>query len=61
MVPKYDLVLYGATGFTGKLVAHYLNAVPELAGKRWAIAGRTRQRYAAWQSRKQATARNSTR
>lgn len=36
-----DIVLFGATGFTGTLVAHYLanNAPPEL---RWAIAGRNR-------------------
>ena len=37
---KYDLVLFGATGFTGKLIAQYLsaNAPKDL---RWAIAGRT--------------------
>jgi short subunit dehydrogenase-like uncharacterized protein len=38
----FDLVLFGATGFTGKLVAEYL------AGKRpsirWAIAGRSRDK-----------------
>ena len=28
---KYDLVLYGATGFTGRLVARYLDNVPDLA------------------------------
>jgi hypothetical protein len=34
----YDIVLYGATGFTGKLVAKYLATnYPKL---RWAIAGR---------------------
>lgn len=38
---KYDLVLYGATGFTGQLVARYLSTVPDLKGKSWAIAGRT--------------------
>ncbi len=36
----YDLVLYGATGFTGKLTAAYLDEHPDLIGKRWAIAGR---------------------
>ncbi len=41
MVKTYDLVLYGATGFTGKLVAKYLDTVPGLQGKQWAIAGRT--------------------
>ncbi len=36
---KYDLVLFGATGFTGKLIAQYLSAnAPE--NLRWAVAGR---------------------
>jgi short subunit dehydrogenase-like uncharacterized protein len=35
----YDLVLYGATGYQGKLIAQYLsaNAPPTL---KWAISGR---------------------
>ena len=35
----YDLILYGATGFTGRLVAQVLSrrAPP---GLRWALAGR---------------------
>lgn len=37
---KYDLVLYGATGFTGKLTAAYLDNHPDLEERRWAIAGR---------------------
>ncbi|MFT6989908.1 MAG: short subunit dehydrogenase-like uncharacterized protein [Paraglaciecola sp.] len=37
---KFDLILYGATGFTGKLTAAYLDRHPELVGRRWAIAGR---------------------
>jgi short subunit dehydrogenase-like uncharacterized protein len=38
---EYDIVLFGATGFTGQLTAEYLarNADP---GTRWAIAGRNR-------------------
>ncbi len=38
---EFDVVLFGATGFTGKLVAEYLAG---RAGKsiRWAIAGRNR-------------------
>ncbi|MEO6418155.1 MAG: saccharopine dehydrogenase NADP-binding domain-containing protein [Polyangiaceae bacterium] len=36
----YDLVLFGATGFTGKLVAEYLVAHAP-AGVRWALAGRS--------------------
>ncbi|MGW6454523.1 saccharopine dehydrogenase family protein [Streptomyces sp. NPDC055078] len=36
----YDIVLFGATGFTGELIARYLAAhAPE--GCRWAIAGRS--------------------
>ncbi|MCX4750858.1 saccharopine dehydrogenase NADP-binding domain-containing protein [Kitasatospora sp. NBC_01287] len=39
----YDLVLFGATGFTGRLTAEYLaRAVPE--GCRWALAGRSLDR-----------------
>jgi len=37
---KFALILYGATGFTGKLTAAYLDRNPELNGRRWAIAGR---------------------
>ncbi|MFN0248589.1 MAG: saccharopine dehydrogenase family protein [Kofleriaceae bacterium] len=36
---EFDLVLFGATGFTGKLVAEYLAASGE--NVRWAIAGRS--------------------
>jgi saccharopine dehydrogenase (NAD+, L-glutamate forming) len=35
----YDIVLYGATGFTGRLTAEYL-ADHAPAGLRWALAGR---------------------
>jgi len=48
---KYDLVLYGATGFTGQLVAAYLRTVPDLQGKRWAIAGRSASRLAALEAK----------
>lgn len=38
---KYDLVVYGATGFTGRLVAEYLaGGRAAAAGVRWAVAGR---------------------
>ena len=40
------LIVYGATGFTGQLVATYLDTHPELRGKRWAIAGRTKSKLA---------------
>jgi short subunit dehydrogenase-like uncharacterized protein len=40
---EHDVVVFGATGFTGALTAQYLagNADP---GTRWAIAGRSRQK-----------------
>ncbi len=41
MARSYDVVLFGATGFTGKLVAEYL-AREHASGIRWAIAGRNR-------------------
>lgn len=41
---KYDVVLFGATGFTGRLVADVLSKHEDLRGKRWAIAGRSRDK-----------------
>jgi short subunit dehydrogenase-like uncharacterized protein len=41
MARDYDLVLFGATGFTGKLTAEYL-AARAPATCRWALAGRDR-------------------
>lgn len=39
---KYDVIVYGATGFTGKLVAAYLTRQYGVGGKlQWAIAGRS--------------------
>jgi short subunit dehydrogenase-like uncharacterized protein len=38
---KYDLALFGATGFTGGLTAEYL-AANAPAGLRWALVGRNR-------------------
>lgn len=42
----YDLVLLGATGFTGGLVAEHLARRLDGAGTRWAIAGRSGERLA---------------
>ncbi|MDM4720215.1 saccharopine dehydrogenase NADP-binding domain-containing protein [Micromonospora sp. WMMA1363] len=42
----YDLVLFGATGFTGRLTAEYL-ARHAPAGLRWALAGRNPTKLAA--------------
>ena len=40
---QYDVVLFGATGFTGGLTADYL-AAHAPAGMRWALAGRNRSK-----------------
>jgi len=39
---EFDVVLFGASGFTGKLVAEYLGGRAADEGARWAIAGRSR-------------------
>ncbi|PWU43986.1 saccharopine dehydrogenase [Micromonospora globispora] len=46
----YDLVLFGATGFTGGLTAEYL-ARHAPAGLRWAVAGRNPAKLAAVRDR----------
>lgn len=43
---RHELVLFGATGFTGRLTAEYL-ARHAPAGLRWALAGRSRPRLEA--------------
>ena len=43
----FDVILFGATGFTGKLVAEYVADHAPAAGIRWAIAGRSRDRLEA--------------
>jgi len=45
MSREYDLVLFGATGFTGQLVAKYIAASADKP--RWAIAGRNREKLEA--------------
>ena len=40
---KYDIALFGATGFTGRLTAYYL-AANAPAGLRWALVGRGLQK-----------------
>jgi short subunit dehydrogenase-like uncharacterized protein len=45
---KFDIIVYGSTGFTGQLVAEYLAA--HYTGKdapRWAMAGRSLDKLAA--------------
>lgn len=44
----FDLIVYGATGFTGRLVAeHLLAAYGVSRGVRWAMAGRSRNKLQA--------------
>jgi short subunit dehydrogenase-like uncharacterized protein len=53
--PQFDLVLFGATGFTGGLTAGYLAAnAPE--GMRWALVGRNRAKLEAVAARLAGTA-----
>lgn len=42
----YDIVLFGATGFTGALVAEYLARAASRESFRWAIAGRSEAKLA---------------
>ncbi len=45
---EFDVVVYGATGFTGKLVAEYLSGRQKAGLKlRWALAGRSLDKLAA--------------
>ena len=46
-MPMYDIVLYGATGFTGQLVTEYLAQHPERSRFSWAIAGRNPDKLSA--------------
>ncbi|PTL78803.1 trans-acting enoyl reductase family protein [Vitiosangium sp. GDMCC 1.1324] len=41
---EFDVVLWGATGFTGRLVAEYLARNQDTHRARWALAGRDRAR-----------------
>src|SRR6185503_6103497 len=41
---EFDLVMFGATGFTGRLVAEYIE---KQKPKKWAIAGRSREKLSA--------------
>lgn len=50
---EYDIVLFGATGFTGGLTAEYL-AAHAPPGLRWALAGRNRAKLEAVRRRLQA-------
>ena len=41
---KFDVILYGASGFTGKLVCRHLAQSYGNSNIKWAMAGRNRQK-----------------
>lgn len=41
MVKEFDIVLFGATSFVGKIVARYLTQLDSASNLKWAIAGRS--------------------
>src|SRR5262245_37783928 len=46
--PKFDIVVYGASGFTGQLIGEYLAAHYKGDGSpKWATAGRSKDKLAA--------------
>jgi short subunit dehydrogenase-like uncharacterized protein len=45
--PKFDIVVYGASGFTGRLVAEYLASRSGGGDIKWAMAGRSLDKLAA--------------
>ena len=48
MAKQFDLVVHGATGFTGRLVVEYLmQRYPAGSGLRWAMGGRSADKLAA--------------
>ena len=44
MSRDFDVIVYGATGFTGRLVAEYLNTQYAGADIKWAMAGRSSEK-----------------
>ena len=42
MIKEYDIIVFGATGFTGKLICEYLLKHEEVKNIKWAIAGRNK-------------------
>lgn len=48
MSKEFDVIIYGATGFTGRLVAEYMAQTYGVGGDvRWAMAGRSEEKLAA--------------
>ena len=46
MAREFDVIVYGATGYTGRLVAEYLAHHYQGAGPKWAMAGRSADKLA---------------
>src|ERR1700759_3154493 len=46
LTPKFDIIVYGATGFTGQLVAEYLASDYRDGALKWAMAGRSMEKLA---------------
>src|SRR6266852_1023167 len=44
---SYDVVVYGATGFVGRLVVQYFVASPTASRLRWALGGRDKAKLEA--------------
>lgn len=45
--PEFDIIVYGATGYTGRLVAEYLANHYGKGGPKWAMAGRSQEKLEA--------------
>ena len=43
MNKKYDLIVFGATGFTGSLICEYLSNHKDIKNINWAISGRNKE------------------
>ena len=41
---KLDLIIWGATGFTGQLVSQYINKTYSSTDLKWGIAGRNKEK-----------------
>ena len=41
---KYDIIVHGATGFTGKLICNYIYKHEESKSIKWAISGKNQKR-----------------
>ena len=41
---EFDIIVYGATGFTGQLICEYLNNHKDINQIKWGIAGRNKQK-----------------